>query len=220
LRLCARQSIYPGTFHNGCLTANPFILVKSFLAQRRKDEKFFRIKKSPFIWQNGISVIAISLSSSSNSKSKISPSSAVHILRIFISAFSFSSALFFHAFSFSSELSTFSPTKLRHPSPVMNPHETARVMANRLRATIHAERVWLFGSQARGNAGPDSDVDLLAVVPGSSLSRYQRAVAARRELASFNIPMDIVVLTHEEWEKQLKAPCSLASTVTREGIAI
>ena len=63
LRLCARQSIYLGTFHNGCLTANPFILVKSFLAQRRKGAKFFRIKKSPFIWQNGISVIAISLKS-------------------------------------------------------------------------------------------------------------------------------------------------------------
>ncbi len=39
----------------------PFILVKSFLAQRRKGAKFFRINKSPFIWQNGISVIAISL---------------------------------------------------------------------------------------------------------------------------------------------------------------
>ena len=61
MRLCARQSIYLGTFHNGCLTANPFILVKSCLAQRRKGAKFFRIKKSPFIWQNGISVIAISL---------------------------------------------------------------------------------------------------------------------------------------------------------------
>lgn len=102
----------------------------------------------------------------------------------------------------------------------MNIPESARIMADRLRTTIHAERVWLFGSQARGNAGIDSDIDLLAVVPGSSVSRYQRAVAARRELAAFNIPMDIVVMTHDEWEKEIKAPCSLASTVTREGISI
>jgi len=102
----------------------------------------------------------------------------------------------------------------------MNIPESARIMADRLRTTIHAERVWLFGSQARGNAGIDSDIDLLAVVPDSSVSRYQRAVAARRELAAFNIPMDIVVMTHDEWEKEIKAPCSLASTVTREGILI
>jgi predicted nucleotidyltransferase len=106
------------------------------------------------------------------------------------------------------------------PFIVMNTHETAHIMANRLRKGIHAERVWLFGSQARGNARVDSDIDLLAVIPASSVSRYQRAVAARRQLADFNVPMDIVVLTREEWEKELKAPCSLASTVTREGIVL
>lgn len=98
--------------------------------------------------------------------------------------------------------------------------QTTRQMATRLKSGMRAERVWLFGSQAQGNAGPDSDIDLLAVVPNSTVSRYQRAVAARRELSDFNVPMDIVVLTHDEWEKQLKAPSSLASTVAREGIAL
>ena len=102
----------------------------------------------------------------------------------------------------------------------MNINQTARQMANRLKIGMLAERVWLFGSQARGNAGANSDIDLLAVIPHSSLSRYQRAVAARRQLSDFNVPMDIVVLTHDEWEKDLKAPSSLASTVVREGIAL
>jgi predicted nucleotidyltransferase len=93
-------------------------------------------------------------------------------------------------------------------------------MATRLKSGIHAERVWLFGSHARGTAGVDSDIDLLAVVPLSSVSRYQRAIMARRELAYFNVPMDIVVLTREEWENELKAPSSLSSTVAREGIAL
>jgi predicted nucleotidyltransferase len=97
---------------------------------------------------------------------------------------------------------------------------TTRQMAARLKTGILAERVWLFGSQARGNAGADSDIDLLAVIPHSTASRYQRAVAARRELSDFNVPMDIVVLTHDEWEKELKAPSSLASTVAREGIPL
>jgi hypothetical protein len=32
--------------------------------------------------------------------------------------------------------------------------------------------------------------------------------------------MDVVVLTREEWDKEIKAPSSLASTVVREGIAL
>jgi len=126
----------------------------------------------------------------------------------------------FAFFTVNGSLFAFHPAHPSHLASVMNIPETARIMANRLRTTIHAERVWLFGSQARGNAGIDSDFDLLAVVPVSTVSRYQRAVAARRELAGFNIPVDIVVMTHDEWEKEIKAPCSLASTVTREGISI
>lgn len=97
---------------------------------------------------------------------------------------------------------------------------TARSMAKRLRTVLGAEQVWLFGSQARGDSGLDSDIDLLAIIPHSSASRYRRAVAARHELSAFNVPMDIVVLTRDEWEREIKAPCSLASTVVREGIVL
>ncbi len=105
-------------------------------------------------------------------------------------------------------------------SIIMNVRQTTREMADQLRFVLGAERVWLFGSQARGNADENSDIDLLAVVPESKLSRYQRAVAARRALAGFNMPMDIMVLTRDEWDHESKAPASLVSTVTREGIAI
>lgn len=40
--------------------------------------------------------------------------------------------------------------------------------------------VYLFGSHARGEAGPDSDMDFLVVVPGSAKTRYERAVEALR----------------------------------------
>jgi hypothetical protein len=33
-------------------------------------------------------------------------------------------------------------------------------------------------------------------------------------------PKDIIVLTRADWERELKAPCSLSSTVLREGIAL
>ena len=44
--LCARQSLYPGTFDRNGLTAKTPIPVKRFLAQWRKGAKFFRNKKS------------------------------------------------------------------------------------------------------------------------------------------------------------------------------
>ena len=85
---------------------------------------------------------------------------------------------------------------------------------------LPAEAVWLFGSRARGDAGSDSDWDFLAVMPESRLTRYERAVAARRLVSDFRIPKDIIVLTRAEWEKDLLVPSSLANTVLAEGIPL
>ncbi len=96
----------------------------------------------------------------------------------------------------------------------------ARVIGRRLREALGADYVYLFGSHARGQAGPDSDLDFLVVVPKSEKSRYQRAVEARGFVRDVRVPKDIIVLTRADWERELKAPCSLSSTVLREGIAL
>jgi predicted nucleotidyltransferase len=98
------------------------------------------------------------------------------------------------------------------------PDEAYRI-AQRLRQ-LSPERIYVFGSYARGQVGPDSDLDFLVVVPQSSKSRYERAVEAHRLLRGLHFPTDIIVLTRAEWEKELKAPCSLSSTVLREGVAL
>lgn len=38
-------------------------------------------------------------------------------------------------------------------------------IVDRIIAAYQPERIYLFGSKARGDAGPDSDYDLLVVVP-------------------------------------------------------
>jgi predicted nucleotidyltransferase len=93
-------------------------------------------------------------------------------------------------------------------------------IAQRLKEALAPHRVYLFGSHARDAAGPDSDLDFLVVVPESKQSRYERAVEARGLVRDILVPKDIVVLTRAEWEKEIKAPCSLSSTVLREGIAL
>lgn len=96
----------------------------------------------------------------------------------------------------------------------------ARMIATRLNEGLSPERIYLFGSHARGNAGPDSDLDFLVVVASSDKSRYERAVEAHTLVRGIAAPNDIIVLTRAEWETQIKAPSSLCSTVLREGILI
>lgn len=96
----------------------------------------------------------------------------------------------------------------------------ARQTATILAEKMEAEAVWLFGSYARGDAGPDSDLDFLVVVPQSTKTRYERAVEAHRALGASPAPVDIIVFTQSEWDRDLEAVCSLGSTVLREGIRL
>lgn len=96
----------------------------------------------------------------------------------------------------------------------------AGAIAQRLKQTLSPDRIYLFGSYARGGAGADSDLDFLVVVAESSESRYVRAIEARRLVGDIPFPKDIVVLTRAEWEAERGVVCSLVSTVLREGICL
>jgi uncharacterized protein len=81
------------------------------------------------------------------------------------------------------------------------------------------ERIYLFGSQARGDATYDSDYDLLVVMPASDHPRYVREQAAYRALAghSSGVLIEVVVLTRDEFDRELLVVASLPATVAREG---
>lgn len=100
----------------------------------------------------------------------------------------------------------------------MNPLVTE--MVNRLRHALNPERIYLFGSHARGTATPDSDYDLLVVVPQSTLPRYRRDQAAFALLTGVGAPKDVIVLTHEEFERGRSVVTSLPATVEREGLLL
>ena len=63
---------------------------------------------------------------------------------------------------------------------------------------LHAERVILFGSYARGTVTEDSDIDLL-VVADTNLPPRQRYSAVRRLVANVPASFDIIVKTPEEY---------------------
>ena len=93
-------------------------------------------------------------------------------------------------------------------------------MVHRLVEAFTPERIYLFGSQARGEAGPESDYDLLVVVPTSPLPRYRRDQAAFEALRGIGVAKDVLVMTHEEFERQRTVVCSLPATVERDGMLL
>ena len=75
--------------------------------------------------------------------------------------------------------------------------ETIEEMKRRIVEEIHPQKIVLFGSYARGTAGPDSDIDLLIVLQ-TVVSKRKTAVEIYGLLAGMGIPKDVIVVTPEE----------------------
>jgi uncharacterized protein len=86
-------------------------------------------------------------------------------------------------------------------------------------SVVEPERVILFGSWARGEAGPDSDLDLLVVLPFDG-DRHQVALALLVALADLSTPKDVIVLSPEEWAEKRGQPGSVAYGAAREGVTL
>ena len=86
-------------------------------------------------------------------------------------------------------------------------------MVNRIVKEFQPERVILFGSHARGEGGPDSDVDLLIVMPVEG-SKRDKSIEIGVALHDVRIPKDIIVTTPEEfeWRKEI------AGTIERPAV--
>ena len=63
----------------------------------------------------------------------------------------------------------------------------------------------------------DSDFDLLVVVPESNLPRHQREANSNDLLWGLTTPVDLIVLTREEFIRTSQVKTSLASNVKAHG---
>jgi predicted nucleotidyltransferase len=97
------------------------------------------------------------------------------------------------------------------------------VLAEVVRRLLEAylpERIYLFGSVARGEAGPDSDYDLLVVVPDDAPPERQRSRLAYEALRGTGTAADVLVCTRSYFEQRRWLRASLPGTVLREGRAL
>jgi predicted nucleotidyltransferase len=89
-------------------------------------------------------------------------------------------------------------------------------IVERILRVEHPERIILFGSQARGNARPGSDYDLL-VVQESDKPRYSRSARLYTALADLPVEVSVVVYTPQEIAEWSAVPVAFVTTAVREG---
>ncbi|HVS39070.1 MAG TPA: nucleotidyltransferase domain-containing protein [Gemmataceae bacterium] len=77
-------------------------------------------------------------------------------------------------------------------------------MVQRIVRKFRPQQVILFGSHARGDAGPDSDVDLLVVMDFEG-SAFNKGLEVRHALHDILFPKDIIVTRPEDfaWRKEV-----------------
>jgi predicted nucleotidyltransferase len=88
--------------------------------------------------------------------------------------------------------------------------------ARRLSAAAPQAQVILFGSHARGDAGPDSDLDFLIVEPAVS-DHAEESVRLRRTLRGLGLFADVVVVSAREAEEWGDVRGSLIHAALSEG---
>jgi predicted nucleotidyltransferase len=106
---------------------------------------------------------------------------------------------------------------LDEQSLAMIPMETIdRVAARLLEAAPAGSDVILFGSYARGDADPRSDVDFMVVEPRVTDGRGE-SVRLREAVRGMGVAMDIVVVSRERFTRWKSFASTVIAEAAREG---
>jgi transcriptional regulator with XRE-family HTH domain len=94
---------------------------------------------------------------------------------------------------------------------------TIREMVQCITRLFHPEKIILFGSHARGEATPDSDVDLLVIMRVEG-SKRETQLRVREALHDVRVPKDVIVSTPEEFRWRQKIVGTIERQAVREGV--
>ena len=87
----------------------------------------------------------------------------------------------------------------------------------RLVTAYQPEKIYLFGSVARGEHGMDSDYDLLVIFPYNAPSEHKKSQLAYHVLRGTGIAVDVLVWTKSAFNARLHLKASLPSIIQDEG---
>ena len=89
-------------------------------------------------------------------------------------------------------------------------------MVKRIVAQFQPDKIILFGSRARGQAGPGSDVDLLVVMHVSG-SKREKAIEIAVTLHDIPIAKDVIVVTPDDFKWRSKIVGTIERPAVKEG---
>lgn len=92
-----------------------------------------------------------------------------------------------------------------------------REIVRRLVDAYSPLRIYLFGSKARGSAGPDSDYDLLLVVSDDAALAQRRSELAYERLWGTGLATDVLVCTEGYFRSRASVATSIPALALREG---
>lgn len=98
--------------------------------------------------------------------------------------------------------------------------ELLSAMVDAIVKEVDPQQIILFGSRARGEASPRSDVDLLIVEKepfGPARSRWKESSRVWDLVARFRIPVDILIYSRDEVERWRSSRSHVIGRAAREG---
>ena len=89
-------------------------------------------------------------------------------------------------------------------------------ITRRILSVSDPEKIILFGSYARGDNDPDSDLDILVVMKYVASTRSE-SIRLRRALRGMLVPVDVIVVTTEQMDRYHNAVGLIYQTALAEG---
>lgn len=85
---------------------------------------------------------------------------------------------------------------------------------------LHAVEVWLFGSRARGDHHPDSDWDILAVVPDDAPKDIDNPISVFRVRRKSGLHADLLTVRQSDFMSSKNALNTISHEVAKDGILL
>lgn len=100
-----------------------------------------------------------------------------------------------------------------------NINQKIQSLVNKIVEEIHPLRVIVFGSAARGEFTPDSDIDLMVIMPDGT-HRRKTSQLLYRKIRGRSVPFDILVATPSDLAKHKDNAGLIYSTILKEGMEV
>jgi len=107
---------------------------------------------------------------------------------------------------------------MRPVGPFKNAQAALDFLIGRIVLTAHPQAIWLFGSRAKANARPDSDFDLMVVLPDDDIFDVETRRSQMTEaVMGAGVGCDVTACSATEFARFRDAAGSLIRTVHEEG---